>query len=377
MTPALLMLSGSLAVRSALTLAEGAEALEPSAAGSPPKELEPQALRAKTPTTAAASPHRIRTFTSPPFASPLSWRPERLVDPDRLRHPDQKILTRYEPRRRGSEGVRNLIATPDSTLPRSPGTGRWHSDERGGGFETRLRERRRDFLEDTTKLAGGNQRQNAAAEPPSRHPCTQRSRSSRGLDREVDGGHRDLEVVTHGGVRGIQQRGNVGEPACLQGLRRLEDPAILGDDVLYSSEHHGIWQLGQSRIQVRHVPKGADSQQSRCVFTAGPSGRILAVHQGMWCSGVEHHQLQPSRIQLHPHLPSVEGSTVQEQGVTGRTQRRGSLIHQPGGGADEFVLRAARQLRSLQQIDIQVVEVGEGGDGGTLQRRRGRQPGAE
>src|SRR5215212_4678042 len=262
MTPALLMLSGSLAVRSALTLAEGAEAFVPSAAGSPPRELEPQALSAKTPAAATASPHRIRTFTSPPSrpgqleARVTSW-PGQGVGHTRFRNTDT-----VRTRRRVSEGVRNLIATPDLTLPRSSGASRRNGDERSGGSEPSVREGGRDLVQDATKLAGGNQRQNAAAKPSSRHPCTQRPRPSRGFDREVHGGHRDLEVVSHGGVGSIQQRGKVGEPACLQGLRRLNDPGILGDDVSYSSAHHRIWQLGQRRIQVRHVPKGADSKQS-------------------------------------------------------------------------------------------------------------------
>src|SRR5215204_1059803 len=93
-TPALLMLSGSLAASSALTLLVAVGAFEPSAAGSPPRVSEPQALRAKTPAAATASPHRIRTFTSPPFrpgqlaARVTSWPGQGWVTPD------HEILTR-------------------------------------------------------------------------------------------------------------------------------------------------------------------------------------------------------------------------------------------------------------------------------------------
>ena len=53
-TPALLMLSGSLAARSTFSLTETDGAL--SAPGSPLNELEPHALKARAATDAAATP---------------------------------------------------------------------------------------------------------------------------------------------------------------------------------------------------------------------------------------------------------------------------------------------------------------------------------
>ena len=67
-TPAFLMLSGNLLARSTFSLTETDGAL--SAPGSPPSELEPQALRARAATAAAATPSLIRTFICPaPFQS--------------------------------------------------------------------------------------------------------------------------------------------------------------------------------------------------------------------------------------------------------------------------------------------------------------------
>ncbi len=59
-TPAVLMLSGSLLARSTFSLTETDGAPPPS--GSPLSELEPQALKASAATEAATTPSLIRTF---------------------------------------------------------------------------------------------------------------------------------------------------------------------------------------------------------------------------------------------------------------------------------------------------------------------------
>src|SRR6476646_8868576 len=72
MTPALLMLSGSLLARSAFWLTETDGALPPPPA-SPLNELEPQALKASAATEAATTPSLIRTFICAAPSQPRSF----------------------------------------------------------------------------------------------------------------------------------------------------------------------------------------------------------------------------------------------------------------------------------------------------------------
>ena len=70
MTPAFLMLSGSLAERSTFWLTETDGAVD--APVSPLSELEPQALKARAATEAATTPSLIRTFICAAPSQPRS-----------------------------------------------------------------------------------------------------------------------------------------------------------------------------------------------------------------------------------------------------------------------------------------------------------------
>jgi hypothetical protein len=61
----------------------------------------------------------------------------------------------------------------------------------------------------TVPRSGWNERDDAAAESAAGHPGAERTSAPGRLDGETDGGDGDFEVVTHGGMGGVEERRQV------------------------------------------------------------------------------------------------------------------------------------------------------------------------
>ena len=112
-------------------------------------------------------------------------------------------------------------------------------------------------------------------------------RSDRGLDSEVELGHRDLEVVAHAAVRGIQEVADTGSAVGTQHGDRVEHALILGDDVPDAPEGHVVEQLLRAR-QVIHgqvAQRGCAQRRgtalARGAALAVPARRVTVLHPGV------------------------------------------------------------------------------------------------
>ena len=82
-----------------------------------------------------------------------------------------------------------------------------------------------------------------------------------GLDGQVDRRHGDLEVVPHRGVRGVQQRSQVRDPARAQHVGGLQHPGVLGHHVPDPAAHHLVGQPAQGGVEVGHVAQRRHPEQ--------------------------------------------------------------------------------------------------------------------
>ena len=126
----------------------------------------------------------------------------------------------------------------------------------------------------------------AMAEPPNllRHPGAQGAVGSCHLDGDVKLGARDLEVVAHGGMRGVEQGANCGQPSGAQQGHRLAYPfdLDLGHDMSGPSLNRDVRQPIQGLVEVveSHLPQRRRAQlPGRLLADVAPL-RGLPVDQG-------------------------------------------------------------------------------------------------
>ena len=104
---------------------------------------------------------------------------------------------------------------------------------------------------DGVPVARFTERDDAPTEASARHPGTEGARRPSGLDRQVDGRARDLEVVTHRCVGGVEQGGEGTEVAGVRDVSGLEDACVLGDHVPDATPHDRGRSGGGARRQGR------------------------------------------------------------------------------------------------------------------------------
>src|SRR5919112_1451234 len=98
-------------------------------------------------------------------------------------------------------------------------------------LEAALCEGAQDLAAEGVGLSGSHQGDGATAETGARKPGSRGSGLLCELDEGVQLGGRDLEVVAHGGVRGVHQAPELPIVRRAQRLYRLEHPGVLRDDV--------------------------------------------------------------------------------------------------------------------------------------------------
>ena len=174
----------------------------------------------------------------------------------------------------------------------------------------------------------------AMAEPPNplRHPGAQGAVGSCHLDGDVKLGARDLEVVAHGGMRGVEQGANCGQPSGAQQGHRLAYPFDLGHDVSGSSPNRDVRQPIQGLVTVveSRLPQRGRAQLPGRLLVAVAPLRVLPVDQGVLGAGVHDEQRQAVGGQVEGHLGYRPVATVEQQRMADPAAQGRGLVHAAG-----------------------------------------------
>src|SRR3954470_3893484 len=110
----------------------------------------------------------------------------------------------------------------------------------------------------------GHQHKNRAANPAADHPRAERTATPCRVDCHLELRRRDLEIVTERGVRGREERGELGEPAGSEQLGSLEHPRVLRDNVAHESRGAVAEQRrGPLDVGARGIAKGRKAKGVR------------------------------------------------------------------------------------------------------------------
>ena len=127
----------------------------------------------------------------------------------------------------------------------------------------------------------------------------------------------------------------------------------------------GSWSRAASRSV---TSRNAGTPSSRAASSQLARRAAYSLSTSAWGVLVSRTRISsPALGGVETNLLSVVSPAVEEERVPGGAQGGGGLVHQTCRGPDERILRAPRQLGTLQSGDVEVVEVGEGTKHGTLQ----------
>ena len=211
------------------------------------------------------------------------------------------------------------------------------------------------------------------AEPPNPPPVMRGADGSvglRGFDGEVELRHGDLEVVAHGGVRGIQQVTDRKRTLLAQRAHGVEHALVLGDDVAHAAERHvvehraGAIEVVDGQVAQRRHAHELRAEFAGCPSLAIPAGGMFVLHLRVDEEQFEAGLGEPERDDLR-----IERAAVEEHGVVGLAEQRRGLVHDAGRSADDLVLGEATDAGERRAVEPEPPHVVERDRDRTLDRR--------
>ena len=203
-------------------------------------------------------------------------------------------------------------------------------------------------------LLGGRECDDAAPESASGHPRAQRSGQHRGVGDQVDVAGGDLEVVAHRRLRRSQDLTHRDEVGIAERGNGIEHALVIGQDVAGAPRVDRVGAAVQRRhTPVLHVAQRGHPEIGRGAFTRRPARRVLTAGVTVWCTRIDQQQSDPCGIGIEGAPGARRLAEVDHQRAPGLTAQRGQLIHQAGRRADVVVLRALREPRLLDAVELQ------------------------
>ena len=215
----------------------------------------------------------------------------------------------------------------------------------------------------------------AAAEPAAGHAGAERPGLERGLDRDVELGAADLEVVAQRRVRRGEDRAELGPGAPAERVDGGADAGGLGQHVAGAGLERLVGQLDR-RVEaglgepLRPSSAAARSHSSRRAAYS-PSAREWWAPVAMTSSD------QPVVLPRRPARSRVVGRRrrgVDQDGVAGLAVQHRELVHQPDGRADEAALGALREQGQVGAVEAEAEQLVDRGGDAARQGGRRRQP---
>lgn len=151
---------------------------------------------------------------------------------------------------------------------------------------------------DVVGQIGRDERDDRPTEPSAGHPSAEGAGRQCRVHSSVEFGTGDVVVVAQGGVRGGEQRADVGDPTGPQQLDGAFHPVVLGDDVPEPAAQLVVGELAQRGGQVvdGDLPKLGDAQDLGGQLAGGAPLAVLAVGEGVSDSGVDDQHREVVRV---------------------------------------------------------------------------------
>jgi hypothetical protein len=228
----------------------------------------------------------------------------------------------------------------------------WLDSQELGGLEPTNYEGPSDRVAHVRQLSALNKTDRASSKATPRHACSERTGTQHRVDGHVEFLARNAKVVAQRSMG----RGEVGAD-CSYLTRTKQaghcpDSPVFEKDVSCSSTQRCIADVFDP-TQLIDISKRAEPELPRRRRALAATLRVtVASAQAVTDHCVHNQQTKVLGLRQKWQVFSGQSASVHKQGMAGATKYRGHLIHNPARNTHEVVLSMARELNSLNTVQI-------------------------